>query len=772
MQIIIDIGIYFVNFHTMKHNTLSWAPKTSAESRSGFSSLRTRLLILLTATGITTYAVSDSLDTHNGSYEPTNSSISLDALSSYEIADENTFVVPEHYEGNINRDSLNKIVESELDIVKKQLEAEFLQKKFKEFQGVVIDSLNAFKKNEIFPQKKNEGLSDDQIAEFIVKAKKAKDLPWLASVCEYVNAYIDRLLNKQEVSISGKTLKTKNMKDPDYFIRLNEYKDVFQTLGTSIKETKFQPNVFENIQANETVTSYSTTLDSLQKELKTWQDSLNVLQDRFIKLSKEVSDSTDKKIQDELALESGKIDYTEFQNAPVISDSNKLDEKHAIELAENALKNRIKNLETFINTTNASIIAIENSDIPSVKGTIESLYQRYFSTMELFIQAVREQYTGVMQEKNKDILSGIKAFELEKIQTSGDIDSLMLEHKKVADAITMEKDKVKNDSIENLLRFYQREENIVSQKIEWKNEELIQENITLGFKFQESYDIYTQMLNKCRVQLVTSLDNIQKQITSIHNDLQKMTKKMQDNDKIIEKLSASADINDVNESQKKVKENQVFIKKIAEAKKNEWEKQTLADKIQNEISDIDKVKQYIENNKNLVRFAMKIYLATKKIQTNQAKLTAAQETENIYKNMYERKLVDLNKTTLTLDVTDKKIHNLMSIDTNEYDVISDLLEAKDSLLLYKMALEGDVQNLEGKIIAKQREIDNLLTAIDQRTAFFAENLDKRNGLIYDRQQSFKVDNSPYYQKELIRTPEELLKNEDLDAIDAIIKKSK
>lgn len=60
--------------------------------------------------------------------------------------------------------------------VKRKLEQEFLNKKFKEFSAILGKELIAFKDNTIFSKEKTEQLSDKKLETFIDKIPTAKDL--------------------------------------------------------------------------------------------------------------------------------------------------------------------------------------------------------------------------------------------------------------------------------------------------------------------------------------------------------------------------------------------------------------------------------------------------------------------------------------------------------------------------------------------------------------------------------------------------------------------
>jgi hypothetical protein len=64
------------------------------------------------------------------------------------------------------------------------------------------------------------------------------------------------------------------------------------------------------------------------------------------------------------------------------------------------------------------------------------------------------------------------------------------------------------------------------------------------------------------------------------------------------------------------------------------------------------------------------------------------------------------------------------------------MNQKDSLLLSKKAIEADILNITGKVETKNREINKLKTALTDLAAFGSDELKKRDGLIYNRDQSF------------------------------------
>jgi hypothetical protein len=64
------------------------------------------------------------------------------------------------------------------------------------------------------------------------------------------------------------------------------------------------------------------------------------------------------------------------------------------------------------------------------------------------------------------------------------------------------------------------------------------------------------------------------------------------------------------------------------------------------------------------------------------------------------------------------------------------MDQKDSLLLSKKALEADILNLTGKINKKEKEITKFKNTITDLGLFGSDELKKRDGLIYNRDQSF------------------------------------
>jgi hypothetical protein len=138
------------------------------------------------------------------------------------------------------------------------------------------------------------------------------------------------------------------------------------------------------------------------------------------------------------------------------------------------------------------------------------------------------------------------------------------------------------------------------------------------------------MLKKCKEPLNGYFAGLEKEIASLDKTITDLQKKYDDNQQKIKDFSKSDDTKDVNECQKKIQESLMYNKKIAEIKKEKTEKLTTKDNIQKEINEIDNVQQYIVNNKDLTTFGMKIYLAAKQIQANQAQLEAAKETKKHY----------------------------------------------------------------------------------------------------------------------------------------------
>jgi hypothetical protein len=156
----------------------------------------------------------------------------------------------------------------------------------------------------------------------------------------------------------------------------------------------------------------------------------------------------------------------------------------------------------------------------------------------------------------------------------------------------------------------------------------------------ENYNIYLDMLKKCKEPLTGYFTGLEKEIAVIEKNIVELQKKYDENRKNIQDLSKSDDTKDVNECQKKIQENLMYKKKMVDAEKEKSEKSTTKENIHKEIIEIDDVASYIENNKNLTMFGMKIYLAAKQIKSTEAQLGAAKET----KKHYELLLGEKNKS--------------------------------------------------------------------------------------------------------------------------------
>jgi hypothetical protein len=101
------------------------------------------------------------------------------------------------------------------------------------------------------------------------------------------------------------------------------------------------------------------------------------MQDSLVILNKDLNDSTDKKIEIELALKSGKVDYTEYENTTINADTSSLSKKHTMEKIENEQKNHVSKLGTAILNQNKKIINLEEHQVPTLSDNIDDLYTAY-----------------------------------------------------------------------------------------------------------------------------------------------------------------------------------------------------------------------------------------------------------------------------------------------------------------------------------------------------------------------------------------------------------
>src|SRR5574344_136001 len=187
----------------------------------------------------------------------------------------------------------------------------------------------------------------------------------------------------------------------------------------------------------------------------------------------------------------------------------------------------------------------------------------------------------------------------------------------------------------------------------------------------ENYDIYLDMLTKCKNPLSGYFVDIEKEIASLEKEITDLQNKYDEKQKEIKILSVSDNTNDVNTCQKLIKENQMCNAKIIETKKERDEKITTKNSIQAEINEIDNVAQYITNNKDLTRFGMKIYLAAKQIQSTQVQLKSAKDIKNHYELLLKEKNQTLIGVTQNLDTVNMDIKNMnTNLDTNNYAPLS------------------------------------------------------------------------------------------------------
>lgn len=733
--------------------------------------------MILTLCGLawTWYAIEESFSSITSQDTAKQQTITTHPTDDLSAVDMTSFF-PEKEKVFDSKDSLNNIIESKISEIQKQREAEFLHGKFVELQKEIKKSVLAFIDDQIFSKEKQETLSDNQLHMYLKNISSAKDLPSLSSICEKIISYTDKLLNKKDVEVEWKILKTKNIKDPEFFVKIDEYKTTFKNFVTTIANVHFEPEVFKNVQPNPDVIKYSSTIESLKSSIAHQQDSLHAIQDSLVLLYKNLNDSTDKKIEVELELSSGKVNYAEYENNTIISDTNSLNQKHTMEQIENERKNYIVQLEWSILSINKDILAKEEYQIPSISKNIDNLYKEYWIALKSLIDAIRTQHTDIMTEKDKGISDQIWSFKVLITNIYSKMDSLKQQHQNILNAITTEKDKIHtsdSSSIESLLIKYQKEENLIAQTYAETNEELINKNITLWYMLLENYDIYLDMLTKCKNPLSGYFVDIEKEIASLEKEITDLQNKYDENQKEIKILSVSDNTNDVNTCQKLIKENQMCNAKIIETKKERDEKITTKNSIQAEINEIDNVAQYITNNKDLTRFGMKIYLAAKQIQSTQVQLKSAKDIKNHYELLLKEKNQTLIGVTQNLDAVNMDIKNMnTNLDTNNYAPLSRLMEQKDSLLLVSITLKSDITNISGKIDAKNREISKFEKEISNLTAFGTEELNKWKWLIYNRDQSFTwaTNNSKYYKKELVRSPEVIL--DDVPTIVSTIENSK
>jgi len=146
----------------------------------------------------------------------------------------------------------------------------------------------------------------------------------------------------------------------------------------------------------------------------------------------------------------------------------------------------------------------------------------------------------------------------------------------------------------------------------------------------ENYDIYLDMLKKCKEPLNGYVSGLEKDISILETNITELQRKYDENQIKIKEFSKSDDTKDVNECQKKIQESMMYSKKMNTEKKEKTEKSTTKENIQKEIVEINNVQQYVDNNRNLTVFGMKIYLVAKQIQSTEAQFNAAKETKNHY----------------------------------------------------------------------------------------------------------------------------------------------
>lgn len=145
---------------------------STSSSTGSAAKLKKSLLIALTALGISSFAGTEKAPSFSQGKD-IESSHTIDMPK--ESFSESTFVV-EASNDTINKDSLNTIIDRKALEIKKQLEQEFLKKKFKEFSAILAKDLIAFKDDVLFSKGKTEELSDKKIDMLIEKIPSAKDL--------------------------------------------------------------------------------------------------------------------------------------------------------------------------------------------------------------------------------------------------------------------------------------------------------------------------------------------------------------------------------------------------------------------------------------------------------------------------------------------------------------------------------------------------------------------------------------------------------------------
>ena len=96
----------------------------------------------------------------------------------------------------------------------------------------------------------------------------------------------------------------------------------------------------------------------------------------------------------------------------------------------------------------------------------------------------------------------------------------------------------------------------------------------------ENYDIYLDMLKKCKEPLSGYFTILEKEIASLEKSIEELQKKYEENQIKIRELSSSDNIEDVNTCQKLIKENQMYNKKVAELERERDEKINTKDDIQ------------------------------------------------------------------------------------------------------------------------------------------------------------------------------------------------
>lgn len=236
-----------INNDSLKTNK----PSSQVEKSKGlsFSSPKKQLAIALAALGIGGVFAAEKIYTSTASQDTHTQYITNTPTQDLSSTNTTAFF-PEKGNLEYNKDSLNHIIEARIAEIQKQRESEFLQAKFIVFQKDIIASLNEFMNDQIFPKEKQENLSDEHLQSLKKNLSSAKDLASLSSACQKIISYIDKLLNKKDVEINGKTLKTKNIKDSEFFVKLDEYKNTFKEFITAIENTHFEPEVFKNVQPN------------------------------------------------------------------------------------------------------------------------------------------------------------------------------------------------------------------------------------------------------------------------------------------------------------------------------------------------------------------------------------------------------------------------------------------------------------------------------------------------------------------------------------------